>query len=106
MDIRHIAVIGAGTMGSGIAQVCATYGYTVTLIDVIPEQLERAQTSIRQSVEKLHAKGRITDAQRDAALSGIRTSCRWRTPPMPTWSWRQWWSGWRSSRRFSANWTA
>ncbi len=74
MDIRHIAVIGAGTMGSGIAQVCATYGYTVTLIDVIPEQLERAQASIRQSVEKLHAKGRITDAQRDAALSGIRTS--------------------------------
>lgn len=76
MDIHHIAVIGAGTMGSGIAQVCATYGYTVTLIDVIPEQLERAQTSIRQSVEKLHAKGRITDAQRDAALSGIRTSLR------------------------------
>lgn len=76
MDIRHIAVIGAGTMGSGIAQVCATYGYTVTLIDVVPEQLEKAQASIRQSVEKLHAKGRITDAQRDAALSGIRTSLR------------------------------
>lgn len=74
MDIRHIAVIGAGTMGSGIAQVCATYGYTVTLIDVIPEQLERAQAIIRQSVEKLHAKGRITDAQRDSALSGVRTS--------------------------------
>ena len=76
MDIHHIAVIGAGTMGSGIAQVCATYGYAVTLIDVIPEQLERAQTAIRQSVEKLHAKGRLTDAQRDAALSGIRTSLR------------------------------
>ncbi len=76
MDIRHIAVIGAGTMGSGIAQVCATYGYTVTLIDVVPEQLERAQATIRQSVEKLHAKGRLTDAQRDAAWSGIRTSLR------------------------------
>lgn len=74
MNIRHIAVVGAGTMGSGIAQVCATYGYTVTLIDVIPEQLERAQAGIRQSVEKLHAKGRITDAQRDAAMSGIQTS--------------------------------
>lgn len=74
MDIRNIAIVGAGTMGSGIAQVCATYGYTVTLIDVVPEQLERAQTAIRQSVEKLHAKGRITDAQRDSALSGIRTS--------------------------------
>ncbi|MCX8067714.1 MAG: 3-hydroxybutyryl-CoA dehydrogenase [Anaerolineae bacterium] len=76
MDIRRIAVIGAGTMGSGIAQVCATYGYPVTLIDVVPEQLEKAQVSIRQSVEKLHSKGRITDAQRDAVLSGIRTSLR------------------------------
>lgn len=74
MDIRHIAVVGAGTMGSGIAQVCATYGYAVTLIDIVPEPLERAQAAIRQSVEKLHARGRITDAQRDAALSGIRTS--------------------------------
>lgn len=74
MDIRHIAVIGAGTMGSGSAPLCATYGYTVTLRDIVLEQLERAQRAIHQSVEKLHAGGRITDAQRDAALGGIRTS--------------------------------
>jgi 3-hydroxybutyryl-CoA dehydrogenase len=74
MDIKHIAVIGAGTMGNGIAQVCATYGHQVTLIDIVPEQLERAMTSINKSVEKLHSKGRLTDEQREAALSNITTA--------------------------------
>jgi 3-hydroxybutyryl-CoA dehydrogenase len=76
MEIQRIAVIGAGTMGSGIAQVCASYGYPVILIDVIPEQLGRAMATIRQSVEKLHAKGRLTDEQYQAALSGVQTSLR------------------------------
>ncbi|RLC85935.1 MAG: 3-hydroxybutyryl-CoA dehydrogenase [Chloroflexi bacterium] len=74
MEIEHIAVIGAGTMGHGIAQVCATTGYQVTLIDIVPEQLERALASIRKSVEKLHSKGRISDAQREAALTNITTA--------------------------------
>ena len=74
MEIKHVAVIGAGTMGNGIAQVCATYGYRVTLIDVVPEQLERAMTSIKTSVEKLHSKGRLTDEQRQAALANIATA--------------------------------
>ena len=71
MNINHIAVIGAGTMGNGIAQVSATYGYRVTLIDVVPEQLDRAKASIKKSVEKLHSKGRLTDEQREAALTNI-----------------------------------
>jgi len=74
MDINHIAVIGAGTMGNGIAQVCATYGYQVTLIDVVPEQLDRAKASIKKSVEKLHSKGRLTDEQREAALTNVTTA--------------------------------
>ena len=74
MDIKHIAVIGAGTMGNGIAQVCATTGYQITLIDIVPEQLERALASIRKSVEKLHSKGRLTDEQREAALANITTA--------------------------------
>ena len=74
MDIKEIAVIGAGTMGHGIAQVCATTGYRVTLIDVVPEQLERALASIRKSVEKLHSKGRLTDEQREAALANVTTA--------------------------------
>jgi 3-hydroxybutyryl-CoA dehydrogenase len=71
MDINHIAVVGAGTMGNGIAQVCATYGYQVTLIDVVPEQLDQAMASIKKSVEKLYTKGRLTDEQREAALTNI-----------------------------------
>jgi len=74
MDIQHIAVIGAGTMGHGIAQVCAASGYQVVLIDIVPEQLERALASIRKSVEKLHSKGRLTDEQRDAALANVATA--------------------------------
>ena len=74
MDIERIAVIGAGTMGNGIAQVFATAGYRVTLIDVVPEQLERAMASIDKSVEKLHSKGRLTDEQREAALANITTA--------------------------------
>jgi len=74
MEIKHVAVIGAGTMGNGIAQVCATYGYRVTLIDVVPEQLERATASIKTSVEKLHSKGRLTDEQRQAALANVATA--------------------------------
>jgi 3-hydroxybutyryl-CoA dehydrogenase len=74
MNINHIAVIGAGTMGNGIAQVCATYGYQVTLIDVVPEQLDLAMASIKKSVEKLHSKGRLTDEQREAALTNITTA--------------------------------
>jgi 3-hydroxybutyryl-CoA dehydrogenase len=74
MNIERIAVVGAGTMGSGIAQVCATAGYPVTLIDVVPGQLERALASIRRSVEKLHSKGHLTDEQREAALTKITTA--------------------------------
>ena len=74
MDIERIAIIGAGTMGNGIAQACTAAGYQVTLIDVVPEQLERALASINKSVEKLHSKGRLTDEQREAALANITTA--------------------------------
>jgi len=74
MKIEHIAIVGAGTMGNGIAQVCATAGYRVTLIDILPEQLERAMETIHRSVEKLHAKGRLTDAERDAGMTHITTA--------------------------------
>lgn len=69
MEIKQIFVVGAGTMGNGIAQTAATSGFDVTLMDVIPEQLERAKTSIKKSVEKLASKGALTDEQKAAALS-------------------------------------
>jgi len=68
MEISQIFVIGAGTMGNGIAQVAATSGYSVTLMDVIPEQLQRAQATIAKSVDRLVGKGVISEDQKAAAL--------------------------------------
>lgn len=68
MDVQHVFVVGAGTMGSGIAQVAATSGYQVTLMDVFPKQLEQAKKSIRRSLDKLLEKEVITPDQRAAAL--------------------------------------
>lgn len=68
MEIRKIFVVGAGTMGSGIAQVGAVTGYQVTVMDVAPAQLERARAGIGKSAEKLFQKGVLSEAQRDAAL--------------------------------------
>jgi len=73
MDIRSIFVVGAGTMGNGIAQVAATSGYQVTLMDVVPGQVERAQAAIAKSVEKLLSKEAITPQQQQAALN-IKTT--------------------------------
>ncbi len=69
MEIRSIFVVGAGTMGNGIAQVAATSGYRVTMMDVVPGQVERAQATIAKSVEKLLSKAAITEEQKQAALS-------------------------------------
>jgi len=74
VNFEHIGIIGAGTMGHGIAQVCAANGYQVTLMDVDGEQLKRALGSIEKSVTKLNSKGRLTDEQRDAAVNNISTT--------------------------------
>jgi 3-hydroxybutyryl-CoA dehydrogenase len=74
MDIQRITVVGAGTMGNGIAQTAAVSGFQVTMMDVIPEQLERARLTISRSVEKLLAKGALNEAQREAALNILTTS--------------------------------
>jgi 3-hydroxybutyryl-CoA dehydrogenase len=68
MEINRIFVIGAGTMGNGIAQVAATSGFQVALMDVIPEQLEKAKANIKRSVDKLVEKELIDDHQRQAAV--------------------------------------
>jgi 3-hydroxybutyryl-CoA dehydrogenase len=56
MDIRNVAVIGAGTMGNGIAQVFAASGRNVTLIDTVPAALERALAGIEKSVRRFAEK--------------------------------------------------
>jgi 3-hydroxybutyryl-CoA dehydrogenase len=73
MDIKKIGVVGAGTMGKGIAQVAATAGYQVTMIDIEPDAIKAAMAAITRSVEKLHGKGQLTDEQKQAALNNIAT---------------------------------
>jgi 3-hydroxybutyryl-CoA dehydrogenase len=72
-EIRRIGVIGAGQMGWGIATVAALAGYEVRLLDLSPEQLERALELIRNYCERRVSKGQLTAAERDAALARIET---------------------------------
>jgi len=67
MTIKHIFVIGAGTMGSGIAQVAATSGYQVTCMDVQPTALEKAKAAIAKSTAKLLEKETLTKEQKGSA---------------------------------------
>jgi 3-hydroxybutyryl-CoA dehydrogenase len=67
MTIKNIFVIGAGTMGNGIAQVAATSGYQVTCMDVMPAALEKARATISKSTAKLMEKGVITQEQKNSA---------------------------------------
>src|SRR5215212_4569442 len=71
MTIRRIFVIGAGTMGNGIAQVAATSGYEVSCMDVMPAALEKAQAAIAKSTSKLLEKGIIT-SEGKASADNIR----------------------------------
>jgi len=72
-EIGSVTVVGAGQMGSGIAQVAAVAGMDVTLVDVAPGQLERAVAVIQGSLTKLVEKGRVERGDADAALERIRT---------------------------------
>ena len=59
MEIKQIAIIGAGTMGNGIAQVCATYGLQITLVDIAEEQLEKGRSTIEKSLRRLVSKDKM-----------------------------------------------
>jgi 3-hydroxybutyryl-CoA dehydrogenase len=74
MSIRTIGVIGAGTMGHGIAQVFAQAGFTVCLQDVSTTALDRARGAVDKSLAKLAEKGRLTSDARDAASARLTTS--------------------------------
>ena len=71
--MKNISVIGAGTMGNGIAHVFAQAGYIVTLIDVSAEQLTKALATIGKNFDRQIAKGNIDAAVKDKALQNITT---------------------------------
>jgi 3-hydroxybutyryl-CoA dehydrogenase len=72
--MKKISVIGAGTMGNGIAHVFAQSGFNVTLIDVSEAQLQKALQTIGKNLDRQVAKGTLTEEQKAAALSNITTT--------------------------------
>jgi len=70
-QLKTIGVIGAGTMGNGIAQVFAQTGFTVRVIDSVPAALDRAKSAIEKSLAKFVEKGKLQAADRDAALGRL-----------------------------------
>jgi 3-hydroxybutyryl-CoA dehydrogenase len=74
MSIHSVGVVGAGTMGNGIAQVFAQSGFDVTLVDIAQPLLDRARSGIEKSLAKFVEKGRISTADRDAALGRLATT--------------------------------
>jgi 3-hydroxybutyryl-CoA dehydrogenase len=72
--IERVTVVGAGTMGHGIAQVAATAGMEVSVHDVAAEPIRRGLEAVRANLEKGIAKGKVTPEQRDAAMARIRAA--------------------------------
>jgi 3-hydroxybutyryl-CoA dehydrogenase len=71
--IQTVGVIGAGTMGHGIAQVFAQAGFGVRLVDVAPAMIGKARGNIEKSLDKLVEKGKMSAAGRDSALGRLTT---------------------------------
>ncbi|MED0658689.1 MULTISPECIES: 3-hydroxybutyryl-CoA dehydrogenase [Bacillus] len=74
MDIKTVMVVGAGQMGSGIAQVCAQSGYQVIVNDIKEEFLDKGFAVIARNLARQAEKGKITNEERDQTLSRLRKS--------------------------------
>lgn len=70
---RNIVVIGAGTMGNGIAHTFAQTGFKVSLVDVKQENLDKALNTITKNLDRIVAKGNLTEAEKSATLNNIST---------------------------------
>jgi 3-hydroxybutyryl-CoA dehydrogenase len=73
-EIKRVGVCGCGLMGSGIAQVAATAGCDVVVLEAAPSALEQGMAGIAKSLEKFVEKGRMTAADRDGVLKRLRTT--------------------------------
>ena len=74
MEIKNVSVIGAGTMGNGIAHVFAQTGFNVTLVDVNAAQLEKAIATISKNLDRQVSKGVLTEEQKATTLNHITTN--------------------------------
>jgi 3-hydroxybutyryl-CoA dehydrogenase len=74
MSIQNVGIIGAGTMGNGIAQACAVAGLGVVMVDISETAVNKGLATVAASLDRLIKKAKLTAAQKDAALALIRTS--------------------------------
>ena len=74
MVIKNVSILGAGVMGSGIAQVVAQAGYNVTLMDIKQEFLDKSLASIGKSLDRMIKKGTIQESDKKTTISRIRTT--------------------------------
>ena len=72
--MKKIAVIGAGTMGNGIAHTFAQKNYQVTLIDVSEQSLEKAVSTISKNLDRMVSKDKISESEKSQTLANIQTS--------------------------------
>jgi len=71
--MKHITVIGSGTMGNGIAHVFAQHGFSVNLVDISDKALEKALATISKNLDRQVAKGTLTEAEKASTLANIKT---------------------------------
>jgi len=76
MEIKTIGVIGAGTMGNGIAQVCAVAGFDVIMADINEAAVARGLVTVAKSLDRLLAKQKITEADKNATLGRIKPAIK------------------------------
>lgn len=72
MEIRKVGIIGAGQMGSGIAQVCLQSGYPVTMQDIADQFVEKGLNTVKSGLARNVEKGRMTKEQHDAAVARLK----------------------------------
>ncbi len=74
MTIQTVGIIGAGTMGNGIAQACAVSGIEVVMVDISEAAVQKGLATVAGSLDRLIKKEKITAADKEAALARIKTS--------------------------------
>ena len=74
MTIKKVGIIGAGTMGNGIAQTCAMSGFATVMLDINEAAIQKGLATITNSLDRLIKKEKISEAQKAAALALIKTT--------------------------------
>src|ERR1035437_8308155 len=76
MTIKTVGIIGAGTMGNGIAQTCSMVGIPVVMVDISEAALQRGMATINGSLDRLIQREKMSSAEKDATLARIWASTR------------------------------